>query len=193
MSGMMLPQHVFRLFAQEGVEAVLIGGLAAVLLGVPIVTGDMDFCYDPAPPNLTRLVRALAPLHPWLRVARLADRVARLADEEARALPFHWDERTLRDSPILTLQTDAGPLDLMDTVPGVGTYADVRAMAVGVDVSGVRVMTLDLPALIASKRAVGRTKDLLALPQIEAALRLRDAERERLRNEDPSHGEEEIP
>ena len=141
MNGTMLPQHVFHLFAREEVEAVLIGGLAAVLLGVPIVTGDMDFCYDPAPPNLSRLVRALAPLHPWLRVARLADRVARLADEEARALPFHWDERTLRDSPILTLQTDAGPLDLMDAVPGVGTYEEVRAMAVGVDVSGVRVMT----------------------------------------------------
>ena len=186
MNGTMLPQHVFHLFAREEVEAVLIGGLAAVLLGVPIVTGDMDFCYDPAPPNLSRLVRALAPLHPWLRVARLAA-------EEARALPFHWDERTLRDSPILTLQTDAGPLDLMDTVPGVGTYADVRAMAVGVDVSGVRVMTLDLLALIASKRAVGRTKDLLALPQIEAALRLRDAEQERLRNERTSDREEENP
>jgi hypothetical protein len=81
----------------------------------------------------------------------------------------------------------------MDAVPGVGTYAEVQAMAVGVDVSGVRVMTLDLPALIASKRAMGRTKDPLALPQIEAALRLRDAEQERLCNEDPSKREEELP
>jgi hypothetical protein len=32
---------------------------------------------------------------------------------------------------------------------------------------------LDLPALIASKRAAGRPKDLLILPQIEATLRLR--------------------
>ena len=54
-------------------------------------------------------------------------------------------------------------------------------------------MTLDLPALIASKRAVGRTKDLLVLPQIEAALRLRDAEQERLRNERTSDREEENP
>src|SRR4051794_22957581 len=54
-------------------------------------------------------------------------------------------------------------------------------------------MTLDLPALIASKRAVGRTKDLLALPQIEAALRLRDADQERLRDERPWDREEEIP
>ena len=186
MNGTMLPQHVFHLFAREEVEAVLIGGLAAVLLGVPIVTGDMDFCYDPAPPNLSRLVRALAPLHPWLRVARLTD-------EEARMLPFCWDERTLQESPILTLQTDAGPLDLMNAVPGVGSYAEVRAACVALDLYGVRVLILDLPALIASKRAAGRAKDLLALPQIEAALRLRDAEQERLRDERPSHREEEIP
>ena len=108
-------------------------------------------------------------------------------------LPFCWDERTLQESPILTLQTDAGPLDLMNAVPGVGSYAEVRAACVALDLYGVRVLILDLPALIASKRAAGRAKDLLALPQIEAALRLRDAEQERLRNERPSHREEEIP
>jgi hypothetical protein len=181
------PERVVRLLGQEGVDAVLIGGLAAVAQGVSnVITNDMDFCYDPTPTNLSRLVRALAPLHPRLRVARLTD-------EEARMLPFCWDERTLRASPILTLQTDAGPLDLMNAVPGVGSYAEVRAASVALDLYGVRVLILDLPALIASKRAAGRAKDLLALPQIEAALRLRDAEQERLRHERPSHREEEIP
>lgn len=167
MNGTMTPQRVFERFVDQGVDAVLIGGLAAVLLGVPIVTNDMDFCYSPDSANLSRLVRALAPLHPRLRVARLSD-------EEAKALPFSWDERTLHDTPIVTLQTDAGPLDLMDSVPGVGRYREVRAAAVPVELSRVRMIVLDLPALIAGKRATGRTKDLLALPQIEAALRLRD-------------------
>ena len=36
-------------------------------------------------------------------------------------------------------------------------------------------------------------KDLLELPLMEAALRLRDAEQEGLRNEHPSHREKEIP
>jgi hypothetical protein len=165
------PQHVFERFSQEHVEAVLIGGLAAVLLGVPTFTNDMDFCYDPSPANVARLIRALAPLHPFLRVARLSD-------EEAQALPFVWDERTLRDSPNLTLQTNAGPVDLLTTVPGVGEYAEVRAAAVDIDVDGIQVAILDLPALAAGKRATGRAKDLLALPQIEATLRLRNREGE---------------
>lgn len=39
----------------------------------------------------------------------------------------------------------------------------------------MRVITLDLPALIESKRAVRRPKDLAALPHIEAVLRTREA------------------
>ncbi len=113
----MTPQRVFERFVHERVDAVLIGGLAAVLLGVPIVTNDMDFCYSPDPANLSRLVQALAPFYPRLHVAGLTD-------EEARALPFSWDERALRDSPMMTLQTDVGPLDLMDAMPGVGAYAE---------------------------------------------------------------------
>jgi hypothetical protein len=181
------PERVVRQLGQEEVDVVLIGGLAAVAQGVSnVITNDMDFCYDPTPANVARLVRALAPLHPRLRVARLTN-------EEAGALPFRWDERTLRDSSILTLQTNAGPLDLMSAVPGVGSYAEVRAASIALDLYGVRILILDLPALIATKRAAGRAKDLLALPQIEAALRLRDAEKGRLRNECPSHREEENP
>lgn len=39
-------------------------------------------------------------------------------------------------------------------------------------------MVLYLPALVAGKRATGRAKDLLALPQIEATLRLRNKDGE---------------
>ncbi len=166
-----VPHSIFERFYNERVEAVLIGGLAAVLLGVPIITNDIDFCYNPSPDNTARLVRALAPLHPFLRVARLSD-------EEARALPFVWDERTVRDSPNLTLQTDAGPVDLLTSVPGVGDYAAVRSAAVTLDWRGIQAMVLDLPALVAGKRATGRAKDLLALPQIEATLRLRNKDGE---------------
>jgi hypothetical protein len=162
------PERVFRLLEQEGAEVVLIGGLAAVAQGVPIIhANDIDLCYNPDPTNLPRLVRALAPLHPRLRLARLGD-------EEARPLPFRWDERTLTQSPVVTLQTDAGALDLMSTVQGVGSYAAVLAVTKRVDLYRTHVLALDLPALIASKRAAGRPKDLMALPQIEATLRLRD-------------------
>lgn len=77
-----------RRFDGTGTRVVLIGGMAAVTLGVPYLTRDIDFCYDSALDNCTLLLEALAPLHPRLRVEGVPDEVA-------RTLPWRWDERTL--------------------------------------------------------------------------------------------------
>jgi len=153
-------------FAAERAEVVLVGGWAAIAHGVVHLTNDVDFCYAPDPANVERVVRALAPLRPRLRVEGLTD-------EQAAALPFRLDSRTLRGHELLTLVTDAGAVDLIRTIPGVGDYAAVRAAAIPVEAFGHTVPALDLPALIDSKRAVRRPKDLAALPQIEATLRSR--------------------
>jgi hypothetical protein len=158
---------LFERLAAECVDVIVIGGFAAVSLGVPYITQDIDLCYNSEQSNIARLAAALSPLHPRLRVSGMTD-------EEACQLPFQFDEQTLRQTPILTLRTDAGDLDLMSSVPGIGSFDQVRAAAVEVEVFGHRIPVLDLPGLIASKRAAGRPKDMLALPQIEAALRLRE-------------------
>src|ERR671939_281790 len=100
---------LFQRLVQEQVEFVVIGGFAAVALGVPYITRDIDLCYNPEPANIARLEHALAPLHPRLRVHGLTD-------EEAGMLPFQLDKRMLQQTAILTLQTDAAELDLMSTV-----------------------------------------------------------------------------
>jgi hypothetical protein len=99
---------VFYLLEKEQVEAVLVGGLAAVAHGAVYMTNDIDLCHNPAPSNLTHLVRALEPIHPRLGVEGMTD-------DQSSALPFQWNERTLLEVELLTLQTDAGPLDLMRT------------------------------------------------------------------------------
>jgi hypothetical protein len=156
---------VFHLLEKEQVEAVLVGGLAAVAHGAVYMTNDIDLCYSPAPSNLTRLVRALELIHPRLRVEGMTD-------DQSSALPFQWDERTLLEVELLTLQTDAGPLDLMRTVPGVGSYSDVLAASVPLDLYGVRMNTL--------KRTAARPKELMALPHIEMTLRVREEKQARL-------------
>ena len=55
-------------------------------------------------------------------------------------------------------------------------YEKVQNVATKVLVYGFEFLVLDLPGLIISKRAAGRPKDLFLLPQIEAALRLREQE-----------------
>lgn len=161
------PSLLFQRLVDEKVEFVIIGGFAAVILGVPYVTQDIDLCYSPEATNITRLERALAPLHPRLRIHGMTD-------EEAFALPFQLDKRTLQQTAILTLQTDVAELDLMSSVPGIGAYEQVQIASTRIEMYGLELLVLDLPALIASKRASGRPKDLLILPEIEAILRLRN-------------------
>ena len=156
-----------RRLHETGTRVVLIGGMAAVALGVSYVTQDVDFCYDTDSENRARLVEALAPLVPRLRVEGMLDEVARM-------LPWRWNERTLRDTPNLTLQTDAGPIDLLSQVAGLGGYAEVLREASTLDIAGIQVAVLDLAGLVKAKRAAGRAKDVAMLPLLESTLLLRE-------------------
>ena len=140
-----------------GVEFVVIGGGAAIFHGSAHVTNDLDICYSRDKENLRKLAGALAPSHP--RPRGFPD-----------GLPFVWDDVTLANGTIFTLATDLGIIDLLAEVSGIGDYRDVRAASVEVDVFDRRVRALDLQALIRAKKAAGRTKDLLMLPELEGLL-----------------------
>jgi hypothetical protein len=51
---------VFKSFQERDVRYVVIGGIAAVLHGVPRATFDLDILIDPTPDNARRLLDALA-------------------------------------------------------------------------------------------------------------------------------------
>jgi hypothetical protein len=139
------------------VEFVVIGGVSANWHGSARVTVDLDIFYSRVSANLKRLVVALAPFHPKPRGF-------------PAGLPFIWDEATLRNSSVLTLQTDLGEIDLLAEVAGLGGWSDVNARAMTVSAFDRSIRTLDLASLIASKRAAGRPKDLDALPELESIL-----------------------
>ena len=141
----------------ERVEFVVIGGWAAIFHGSAHVTNDLDICYARDRDNLRKLAGALARYHP---------RPRGFADD----LPFTWDATTLANGTVFTLATDLGEIDLLAEVPGIGTYDDVRAASVEVDVFDRRIRALNLPALIQAKKAAGRPKDLLILPELEGLL-----------------------
>jgi hypothetical protein len=139
------------------VDFVVIGGLSATFHGSARVTYDLDICYSRASANLSRLTAALAPFHPRPRGF-------------PANLPFIWDERTLHNGTVFTLQTDIGEIDLLAEVAGLGAFDDVRQHAITVEAFERQIATLDLPGLIQSKRAAGREKDLSALPELESLL-----------------------
>ena len=77
------------------------------------------------------------------------------------------DVLTLRTTPVLTLGTSEGDLDLLDRIDGVCGYRAVLAKSVEVQAFGMAFRVLDLPTLIKAKRATGRPKDREALLELQ--------------------------
>ena len=150
-------EAAIQLLCDAGVEFVVIGGWAAIFHGSAHVTNDLDICYSRDKENLRKLAEVLAFYNP---------RPRGFPDD----LPFVWDAATLANGSLFTLATDLGIIDLLAEVSGIGTYRDALAASVEVQVFGRRVRALDLRALIQSKKAAGRPKDLLILPELEGLL-----------------------
>jgi hypothetical protein len=147
--------------ARHGVEFMVIGGEAGTLHGSPLPTFDTDLCYRRTRENLERLAAALKELHPTLRGA-------------PPDLPFRLDAQSLALGSNFTLNTDAGPLDLLGWVEPFGTFEKLLPGATVIPAGDVELLTLGLDDLIAIKRHLGRPKDRAALVQLEAIKQLRD-------------------
>ncbi len=154
-------ERALRLLTQQQAEFVIVGGVAISAHGSSYLTYDLDVCYARTRENLQRLALALAPHHPRPR-------------DFSEGLPFVWDEHTLRQGTNFKLSTDLGNLDLLSEVTGLGGYDQVRAASVAMSLFGMLCQVLSLDALIVAKRAAGRTKDLLVLPERKALREVSD-------------------
>lgn len=157
------PALALRTLVAHEVDFVLVGGLAANVLGSPSVTHDLDICYSREPANLERLATALRALSARLRGV----------DEE---VPFLLDARTLAADQNFTFTTDAGALDCLGLPSGTEGYPDLTRAAKPYEMDGVLVRVVALDDLIRMKRAAGRRKDLI---EVEVLLGVREALKER--------------
>lgn len=136
------------------VSFVIIGGVAATVHGSARLTTDVDVVYERSRTNIERLVAALAPLKPYLRGA-------------PPGLPFRFDVETVRRGLNFTLTTEAGPVDVLGEITGIGDYDAALAVSEDVSLFGARYRCINIDALIVSKRAAGRPKDLEAVAELE--------------------------
>jgi hypothetical protein len=149
------PEEVIGLFGRHDARYVLIGGLAAITHGAPLVTQDVDICYARDAANLERLAAALREVHADLRGAE-------------PGLAFRLDAKTLARGDSFTFTTDIGPIDILGTPAGTAGYDDLARTAEPMKLFGHRVLVADVDALIRMKRAAGRPKDLLLLEELGA-------------------------
>jgi hypothetical protein len=127
------------------VSFVVVGGVAATIHGSARLTSDVDIVYQRSRPNIERLVEALAPLKPYLRGA-------------PPNLPFRFDAETVLRGLNFTLTTEAGAIDVLGEITGIGDYEAVLAVSEDVLLFGATYRCINLDALIVSKRAAGRPK-----------------------------------
>ena len=153
-------ESILSALVARDIQFVLVGGVAATVHGSARFTNDIDICYEASDENVARLLALLAAWKPYLRGVE-------------PGLPFILDARALRASPVMTLSTSRGAIDLLDHIPGVGFYRDALAHSEPVRIGTTEFRTLTLEALIASKKAVRRKKDLEHVIELEAILALR--------------------
>lgn len=83
------------------------------------------------------------------------------------------DAATLKTGLNFTLTTDAGDLDLLGEVTGMGPYEAVKRYAEEIALYDQQVWILSLDGLILAKEATGRPKDLRLLSELKALKALR--------------------
>src|SRR5438552_2271273 len=131
-------QSIFASFQKNDVRYLVIGGIAAVLYGVPRATFDLDVLIEPTLENARRLLQAMS--EAGLGTASLASADEVLATE-------------------ITIFTDRIRLDVQTSTPGI-VFDEAWQRRVTMNYKGQALEVVSLADLIASKRASGRDVDL---------------------------------
>jgi hypothetical protein len=131
-------QGVFASFERHEVKYLVIGGIAAVLHGVPRATFDLDILIEATPDNARRLLEALE--EAGLGTASLTSPEALLRNE-------------------ITVFEDFVRIDAQTRTPGL-EFANAWQRRETMEYQHQRLYVISRNDLISSKRAAGREVDL---------------------------------
>ena len=131
-------KDVFSSLQRNEVKYLVIGGIAAVLYGVPRATFDLDILIEATPENAQRLLDAL--LEAKLGTASMTTADALLAHE-------------------ITIFNDWVRIDVQTATPGLD-FATAWQRREVMKYQSQEIMVVSREDLIASKRAAGRDQDL---------------------------------
>lgn len=149
------PARIFQTLDRHGVDYLTIGAWAVIAHGYVRATADIDFVARLDRENMVRLAGALTELN------------AKLRGVDADKLDIDpTDPSVLENGASFTMDTDAGPLDFLNDVPGAEDYDHMRSRARQVDAGSVTVWVVGLDDLIRMKEASGREQDLLDIHKL---------------------------
>ncbi len=150
--------QLLELLSRHDVDFIVVGGVAAILEGVPITTLDLDVVYDRSPENLDRLLEVLQSVEACYR------------DPAGRHIVPTVEKLTTFRMNLL--RTNLGPLDVIASIHGAG-YEDLLASTRIRQVGELRLRVLALAKIIESKELADRDKDRAVLPVLRKTLELK--------------------
>lgn len=151
------PARIFETLDRHRVDYLTIGAWAVIAHGYVRATADIDFIARLDKENLGRLAAALSELN------------ARLRGVDADKLGIDpTDPEVLENGASFTMETDAGPLDFLNDVPGADDYDSMRSRASQADAGGVAVWVVGYDDLLRMKEASGRAQDMLDIQELRA-------------------------
>ena len=153
---------LLRTLREHEVEFVIIGAFALGFHGVVRGTKDVDVVPDPSQANIARL---------WKALLKLDAKPVEHAEFRPEELPVAFSLEGLLGGGNWALVTRAGRLDVMQWVPGVDSYDELRARAVMEELPeiGRPIWIAGRDDLIAMKQEAGRPQDLIDLQALRMA------------------------
>ena len=149
--------ELLEILGRHGAETIVVGAVAAVMAGAPLVTFDLDLVYRQSSDNYDRLLSALHEISAVYRdpggrrIVPTAERLERMR--------------------LHLLETPFGGLDLLAMIgPNLG-YPELMGRSTAVPLRGRRIFVLDLAAVIEAKEFADRPKDRAMLPVLRETLR----------------------
>lgn len=149
------PAAIIRVLVTHDVRFIVVGGVGAALNGAIIATQDLDVLYALDSSNVDRIMAALNDLEACF--VQRPDLVPKRSYMESRGRKL-LRTRYGRCDFLGHVAPDLGYEDLVTDAPELGATPDLTC----------RVLSLE--RLIEIKEAVGRPKDIAALPILRAAL-----------------------
>lgn len=146
---------IVRSLVEREVEFIVVGGLAAVLQGVPVNTLDIDVVYRRTPENIERLLSSLVDIGAIFR-------------DDTRRIPPNHSHLESRGHKLL--ETRHGPLDLLGTIEDATGFEELVRDSEWLEIAGMRVRVITLERLVQVKRSLNRPKDRAMLMLIEATI-----------------------
>jgi|EndMetStandDraft_4_1072995.scaffolds.fasta_scaffold07853_10 hypothetical protein len=145
-------EAVTTAFEKENVDFLFIGKGAAILMGYPSATLDVDLFLPRAAENGQKVVRAIKALGFELTESQAAE--------------------IIRGKDFVQLKNGPFDLDLIYAPDGLPEYEKVKARSIMID----NFPVVSLSDIIASKEATGRQKDQIDLPMLKSFQRVYEQE-----------------